>query len=258
MKVAVCISGEMRLFNHPLIIQGYKKFIEKYNPDVFISTWDHIGLSMNHGYLDPFQKKQVSQGLETIIQQTYVGCKSIEIENYNDWIDAVDTEANSILTDPRYNTRTINSYSQLYKIHKANQLKLTQESLNGYKYDIVIRLRPDNLFISGLQIEQTTPNTVYNINLKGNFYPNRVYDILFYGDSSSMDIISDAYLQYKQLIQNDFENGLCRRDACRLLYLKAILGDVQVESTTNRPCDIYRGQTFEEYSNILHSLGGLD
>lgn len=252
------MSGEMRFFNHPLVVEGYKKFIEKHSPDVFISTWDHVGLSMNHGYINPFEKKQVFDGLEAAIQQTYLRCKSIEIENYNDWIDTIDVQVNKVLTDPKYDTRTINSYPQLYKIYKANQLKLQQEKLNGYQYDLVVRLRPDSLFISDLQVEQATLNTVYNINLKGNFYPNRIYDILFYGDSSSMDTVSEAYLQYLQLIDNDFQNGLCKRDACRLLYLQAILGDIQVQSTSNRPCDIYRGQAFEEYSNILHSWGGLD
>lgn len=252
------MSGEMRFFNHPLVVEGYKKFIEKYNPDVFISTWDHVGLSMNHGYIDPFEKKQVSDGLEAAVQQTYLGCKSIEIENYNDWINNTSVDINRVLIDAKYDTRTINSYPQLYKIYRANQLKLQQEELNGYQYDVVVRLRPDSLFISDLQVEHTAPNTVYNINLKGNFYPNRIYDILFYGDSSTMDIVSKAYVEYLQLIQDDFQNGLCKRDACRLLYLQAILGGVNVSSTANRPCDIYRGQTFEEYSSILRGWGGLD
>ena len=58
-KIALCISGELRYFNNPLITQGYDKFLNVHNPDVFISTWNHIGKSMNHGYIDPHENKIV-------------------------------------------------------------------------------------------------------------------------------------------------------------------------------------------------------
>jgi hypothetical protein len=257
-RIAVCLSGELRCFDHPLVQEGFTSFIEKHNPDIFISTWDHIGKSMNHQYIDPFEEKQIHNDIESRLKSIYNNCKNIEIENYNSWINLINPEIANIITNITYDSRTVNSYTQLYKIYKANQLKIQQEISNGYCYDLVIRSRPDNLFISNIEVNQVTPHTIYNINLKGNFYPNRIYDIMFYGDSFTMDLVSKTYLHYTQLIQHPFNNGLCDRDTCRLLYLQAINNNILVESTKNRPCDVYRDQTFDEYYNLLKGWGGLD
>ncbi len=59
MRVAICLSGELRYFNNELVHRGFETFIQKHNPDIFVSTWDHVGISMNHQYINPFDQKEV-------------------------------------------------------------------------------------------------------------------------------------------------------------------------------------------------------
>jgi hypothetical protein len=70
-----------------------------------------------------------------------------------------------------------------------------------------------------------------------------------------MDKVSDAFINFQNLINHDFNNGLCKRDACRILYLQAFLSNLKVFSTSSRLCDIYRGGSFEEYYNNIKSWG---
>jgi len=257
-RVAVCLSGEMRFFTDELVMNGFETYIQSWNPDIFISTWDHVGISMNHGYISPKDIKEREDTLHLHIQNTYKNLKAVEIENYNEWIDSISQEDYNIIYSDTFYSRTINSYPQLYKIYKANKLKMDYEKELGFKYDVVLRIRPDNLFIKPLDLNQISSNLIYNINLKGAFYPNRIYDIFFYGGSEEMDVVSDSYRFFKQLLYSPFDNGLCSRDTCRLLYLQAINAGFVCESTKNRPCDVYRGQTFDEYYNLLYGWGGLD
>lgn len=255
-KIAICISGELRYYDHPLVIDGYNKFLQQFNPDIFISAWDHIGQSMNHGYIDPTIKKEVNNQIPNNIKQIYGNVTSIEIENYNNWFEKLNNKEKEFYNNTEFNSRTINSYTQLYKIYRANLLKKQYEEANNMTYDIVIRTRPDNLFISSIDLN-LNPNTIYNINLLNTFYPNRIYDIFFYGDSKSMDIVSDTYIEFEKLLNNSFDNGLCKRDTCRLLYLQSTLNKLNVESTKHRMCDVYRGLSFEEYMNWMNGWGGV-
>jgi len=259
LKVAICLSGEMRYFTDELVVDGFQKYLETWKPDIFISTWNHLGRSMNHGYISPREVKEQQEDLELYIKHIYPGIKSVEIENYNRWIDEMSKDEYNLGFSDKYSPRTVNSYTQLYKIYKANNLKICYEKEHGIKYDVVLRARPDSLFIRPLALQEVQQKTVYNINLEGGaYYPNRIYDILFYGRSSEMDTVCNSYLKYKELLDSSFNNGLCPRDTCRLLYLQAINSELSVESTKDRSCDIYRGQSFEEYYNLLQSWGGLD
>ena len=256
-KIAVCISGELRYYDHPLVISSYNKFIQKLNPDVFISVWDHIGESMNHGYIDPVTTKEKNNNILQNINQVYKNVVGLEIENYNDWINTLSQTEKTYYNSNWFNSRTINSYTQIYKIYRSNLLKQQHERINNIKYDIVIRMRPDNLFISSIDATNINPKTVYNINLVNAYYPNRIYDIFFYSDSESMDMICNTYSEFEKLLYSSYDNGLCKRDACRLLYLQSVSNGIAVESTKHRMCDIYRGSSYEEYMDYMHEWGGI-
>jgi hypothetical protein len=253
-KIAICISGEMRFFNHPLVVEGYKKFIQIHNPDVYISTWNHIGKSMNHKYIDPNETKSVETALEESIRSIYQDIKYLCIENYNDWIDNIDSNIKESIYCEGYSPRTINSYSQIYKISNSINLKSKYEKENNFNYDVVVRLRPDNLMVNHFNFE-IDPNTIYNINFGIAYYPKRIYDILFYGDSKSMDKIANTFSNYIDLLYHEFSNRLCNRDACRLLYLQSMLSGLEVKTTNTRLSDVYRGQSFDEYYGLIKTYG---
>jgi hypothetical protein len=257
MKVALCLSGEFRFFENDYIKKGMGNFLSVLEPDLFISTWSHIGKSMNHQITNKTENKDNQDFIENYIYTNFKNIKKFELESFDFWLSSLGKNKKKIIDDITLDYRTINSLPQLYKIEKCNLLKKEFELENNFKYDVVIRSRFDNLFVDELDLSFVGKSNIYNINLGGNFYPNRVYDIMFYGDSISMDIISETYSNIGNLIDDNFSNGLCKRDTCRLLFLQSIKNNLNVFSTNNRPCDVYRGTTFEEYYNYLKKLGGV-
>lgn len=253
-RIAVCISGEMRNFDNPIIIDSYNKFVAIHNPDVFISTWNHNGYSMNHNYIDPNDNKITDNFILNSIKSNYPNIISVNVENYNIWLDSINPINKQQIFSNNYDYRTVNSYAQIYKICDSINLKSKYELENDFKYDIVIRIRPDSLFVNHFDLNIDS-DTIYNINFGNAYYPNRIYDILFYGDSSSMDLLSKCFINYINLLHDQFHNGLCKRDACRLLYLQCIQSKLQVKTTDVRVCDIYRDQGFDEYYNLIKIWG---
>ena len=46
MRIALLICGQMRTFDHPKVLNYLNKLIEKFNCDVFLSTWNNRGISV--------------------------------------------------------------------------------------------------------------------------------------------------------------------------------------------------------------------
>lgn len=101
------------------------------------------------------------------------------------------------------------SISMFYKIYKANQLKTEYEKYNKFKYDVVIRIRPDLKLLSDIPIHKIFTNNVMYIPYLGPRYVNvfnllsqnpfGVSDQFSFGSSEMMDKYSNIYV--------DIENG---------------------------------------------------
>lgn len=209
----------MRTFLTNDVLNSYRNVCEKLSPDIFISVWDHVGESHCHrdnvqlDYTNNVTLKDFENSLSNII--------NIEIENYNKWKTSIPESITNIINRTDMDYRTKNSYSQLYKIYKCNELKKTYEVEHNFVYDVVVRLRPDFLF----QLEfkpSVSKDAIYHINSGVAYYPNRIYDVLFYGDSLSMDNLTTTYKYFESLVCDDFSNGLDSRDCCRILKLMSI------------------------------------
>lgn len=223
MRIAVCISGMMRNFEEPLIKMNFEKYVDILSPDIFVSTW---------GDFD-----------EDIIHKNYNNVKYCQIENYQKWLEEQEDEILKYANMPMQNGVNPTSYPQLYKIFTCNELKKKYENENNFKYDVVIRVRPDTLFVDHFNFDNLQPMTITNINFGVIYYPERIYDIFFYGDSESMDILSNSFLDYVKLFDHDFNNGLDKNDACRLLRVQCLINNINIESLDYRICEVYRNKT---------------
>jgi hypothetical protein len=103
--------------------------------------------------LENFEKKDQIESIKDLVSRNYSNIKSINIENYNSWIDSLNSDIKNIAYNENYSKLTVNSYAQLYKIYDSVLMKYEYEFRNNLKYDIVIRLRPDNLFILDLEFD---------------------------------------------------------------------------------------------------------
>lgn len=138
-KVAVCISGQMRSFkrcNRNLL----KYIIEPYDTDVFIHTWDVEGSSHKESSDDEIMVN------ESEIIKLYKP-KSLVIESQ------VDGMHNNFLgrkvpkelidVEPIHYRSALPMY---YQISECFDLMKNHSKINNIDYDVVIRVRPDTMF----------------------------------------------------------------------------------------------------------------
>jgi hypothetical protein len=86
----------------------------------------------------------------------------------------------------------------------ANELKKKHEIENNFRYDLVIKTRFDLAYHPGFQFPSfnMTPRTIYSpsantgINHTDTEH-HGINDVIFWGDSQSMDIATNAYMYYK-------------------------------------------------------------
>jgi hypothetical protein len=141
MKVALCISGHTRTFED--CFPNIKKYIlDKYNPDVFISTWTDKGYwSRGSKGFNDSEKADINK---VIVLYNPV---TIDVEDYSKF------EENFKLLSKFFENklyqewvRPINIISMWYKIWKCNKIKENYMDENFVYYDLVIRIRFDILF----------------------------------------------------------------------------------------------------------------
>jgi hypothetical protein len=93
--------------------------------------------------------------------------------------------------------------NMLYSIMMANRLKRQHEERHNFRYDLVIKARFDLVYNPGARfVERIEPRTVYstggNCGLNPTDYETHgISDVLFWGDSESMDIVCDTYMYYR-------------------------------------------------------------
>jgi hypothetical protein len=113
MKIAVCISGQLRKLNKNLIADAFKD----HDVDFYIHTWQHD--------LNPYYNEIQKYFTEPIYT----------IESYGD-ADSFDSIVNDQIDNNRY------LYAQFYTVQKSIRLALASKK----KYDLYVRTRTDVLW----------------------------------------------------------------------------------------------------------------
>lgn len=242
-KIALCLAGQYRTFDSEIVQKTIKHFLlDKYDCDVYISTWKNKGVSLNHG-----NKINYSAELDIIKDldiSKYINCKEIEIEDYDLWYSNIDSVLKNLIDNGDLHTGTI---PQLYKKYKVYSL-IPKEK----QYDLIIVTRPDIFILDDFEIENfVDPNIVWNCNPQNTwaYYPNRIFDIMYMGKRDSIDKISNCYFYVTQLLDDPFKSNLSALDCCKILYTYAKkYCNLQIESTKNLLCNVYRNQESLEYN----------
>lgn len=261
-RVAVLLAGEMRNFVHTDVLACNRRHLfDRLNADIFVSTWSHRGWSFGHGH-----NAETPYSKATVTEEDVVACygprvKAVHVESFDDWRrDVLDAQGNRLFEQGFYNGENrcpATCFPQLYKIWDANRLKRAHEVTMGVAYDIVIRFRPDVALLEPIPAEHLNPllvadapppKAIWHMNPPKIHYPDRVYDIFFYGTSAAMDCVADAWPAVHDLIAHPFNNGLSAVDCCRLLYIQArIINGYDVVDIRRCLGDIYRDEPFSEY-----------
>jgi len=189
MRVALCISGFLRE-NERAYPSIKSQFLDKFHPDVFISTYDV------NGYWSDNDQSPIRYGNKVDLERVkkLYNPKYLECDEYSSELEA--TFLNYMGPNLRMRWgRTQNIVGMYWKIWKCNNLKIKYETENKFKYDIVIRIRPDTIF-DNIVCENVVKNTL-NIIVNNSL----IADWFFYGNSDVMNDIASIYVHMKDIYE---------------------------------------------------------
>ena len=143
-----------------------------------------------------------------------------------------------------FSSRKINNKTYLkggsemmfYRIHMANELKKKYEKDMNFRYDIVIRIRPDLIvsdYIPSYCINKTENNTIYYPVPTKSYFLNNLYicpcggitDLMALGDSKSMDTYSSLFKHLTE--ESTYENTSLPEE---VLYNYLVKMDINTEA----------------------------
>jgi hypothetical protein len=171
-KVAICLSGQIRT-GIPAY-KSFEKFFSDLDADVFFHTWQD--LKKEPKVIDLYKPKKYS------VQMPFPKDSKTNSDGMGSW------------------------GNMLYSMMMANELKKQYEIENDFRYDLVIKSRFDLVFPSHYKFptESIMPRTIYcsggNNGINHTDYESHgISDIIFWGDSESMDIATNVFMYYKHI-----------------------------------------------------------
>lgn len=205
MKIAVCYSGFIRIFKD-LIDNHIEYLLSNFDCDVFLDTWNVYG---NGGHTLKYESSEndtiTNFDIENIVSK-------INPINYN-FEDYFNMEKFFIENEKKYYEGypyVRNILSMFYKIKSCNDMMLKQNK----KYDLVLRLRCDHKFISNVEFDILSENTLYTNGLNM-WSDNVVNDQFFYGKQDVMNKATNVYSRLDSL----FKDGYIKQSPEYLFFL---------------------------------------
>lgn len=184
MRVAVILTGHMRCWE-----QVYPKFkervIDKYNPDIFIHTWE------DEAYWDPHSRAGIAEGTPKVDAQRIFDTYKPTILQQERWSDMKAIFENRAMPFVNYYHVPKNIISMLYKMHAGVSLMEQHVALTGKYYDLVIRMRPDLVFNQDLP--DFDPAYFYTLGFK-NHMGKGTSDMIQVGSMFSVSLFSKLIL----------------------------------------------------------------
>lgn len=183
MKIAICISGHLRTFE--LTHQSLRRnVLNKYDCDVFISTWNNIGNTLYHEHYKPgFDESDDRANLDRI-KEVYTPTGMLVEDSTSADIKAMKKPFEGLKT--RNNAEIYQVVPMFYKMWNCNQLKKAHEEKNGFKYDLTLKCRPD-VYVNSVDMTKGTEKIQF---ISGHCGFN---DIIFFGPSEAMDDVFELY-----------------------------------------------------------------
>lgn len=197
MRIALCLSGQLRF-----VEQGYYESIkpnilELGNVDVFIHTWnispEQVGKPFINGGGHPMGepvKSTIAADTQRLYQPSRMIVEpQIQFES-GKWADRTTWYKSEYML------------SMFYSIYAANELKKSYEQEHSFKYDWVIRSRFDITTPSGkLPLHSLNSSNLY-IPTGGFDTINGYLDSLAYSNSENMDIYSNTYNNVHSIMES--------------------------------------------------------
>jgi hypothetical protein len=206
MKIAVCISGQMRHID-ATFQRIYQNVIQPNQADVFIHSW----YDETHLYTDSIDKKRIQPMQKDIhlhVLDLYKPKKYLfePPKDFSKSYSSLLKVPDSWLRETN-NTKThvIKSMkSMVYSMHKANELKELYAEEQGITYDYIIRMRFDICIDRPIALQDMTLNkqTLYYLNIQQP--DNIVSDWFNIGSNTVMNAMMSLFYLFEYFNSYDF------------------------------------------------------
>lgn len=261
MKIAVCFSGQWRTGNY--CYDSLKEFfgILYSNCDFFIHTWD-INKQKCYNLSNVFSKEtKLTDNEIQIIKENYKPTKFV-IDDYHQTYNLLKKYEPASYID----VSIFDIVQPLwYSFYKSIELKKEYEKENNFKYDYVIKLRPDIKFHPHRRLSQDLE--MYKTELEnGECYienlvrewtleTHTIDDVYFVSNSEKMDIASEYYNKW-------VEWGLTDRAKPHYGFIRhAVMYDLKLCSFKRRDWGgesgyvVLRPECLEYMKNTINNYG---
>ena len=253
MKIAFLFAGQYRPLPYDLIRYSIANLTKDLDYNIFCYSWEEPGESLDHRKNIPLRKYDNDSFTQISNIFSEFNLRKIGTESYDNFIINLPKTYKEIFNSKIYHKGTIFALPQIYTLSKCYKLIATDEN----EYDLIFRCRFDSIYLHPLNLYPLktflNSSNLYNINFGRAYYPNRIYDIFFGGSKRSMAFLDEIWINIPQLVENSFNNGQDKRDACRLFFLAAISKNIKIKSFKTRICDIYRPSKANYYEKYLIS-----
>ena len=257
MRIAFLFAGQYRPLPKDLIKYSIENLTKGIDYNIFCYSWDEAGESLDHRENIPKIKNNNNSFAQISNIFSEFNLKKIDSESYENFVFNLPKTHKKIFYSNIYHKGTVFSLPQIYTLSKC--YKLLGSMI--YDYDLIFRCRFDSLYIHPLKLyplkEFLNSSNLYNINFGRAYYPNRIYDIFFGGSRESMKFLDQIWTDLPKLVNDNFNNGQDKRDACRLFFIAARSRNIKIKSFKTRICDIYRpfkDHYYEQYLISSHLL----
>ena len=195
MKVALLLTGHMRCWDQ-VFPNTKQHIIDKYNPDIFIDTWD------SEAYWDPHSAKGITEGGPKLdiagIEEAYKPVV-MNVDSYEHFEDNFVTRAKQFET---FYHVPKNQISMWFKVGRGMLSVEEHMMLTGKTYDLVIRMRPDLVFNESLP--EFDSNKFYTLGYR-NHMGQGTSDMVQVGNFFTMSLFCKVSYHLPQLYK---ETGL--------------------------------------------------
>ena len=203
MRIAVCMSGHFRDYEKK-IDKFYENVVGNHDCDFFVHSWqDSLGFSINGTRPDlsaedfirigGFDKTSPPCDTSTVVAR--LKPKKYQFETYSEVEPNIISEA-AYYTRIHHYDKPINLTSMQRKIYLCDLLRREYETENNFKYDLVIRTRPDLTFDQAIDFDKFD---LSNLHTPTEVSYNIISDVFGFSNSEIMTTYSNLYVNLKNL-----------------------------------------------------------
>jgi len=194
-RIALLLTGQLRDFE-VCANDIYEKVIIPLDVDLFIDCWAERGSAIIFRNIKSWLRKNKKISIDEILK--FYSPKMLRIENYSEKLFYKifgDLDQKLVYFHPEFKP----TIPMIYKMNSCNQLVKEYEKINNFKYDYLIRMRPDGFINRKITISDLLKIKDGCITAQDHRHGPKglLWDTFFFGKREDMLNICDVLPHFK-------------------------------------------------------------